>query len=377
MSANIEISKATGAASFVWGRQPGWHKLGKQAQPGDTITDLQARAGHFPVNEGKVYRADGTAIDGYKYLCKSDGTELCIMPSTYEVHQAHKLWDLYVSPFMATGRTSLDAAGSLDDGRKIWVCARLEGLAADITGKGDTVLPFISFCSSYDGSLKTEVLFHDSRIVCANTLAIARGSKATKAVSAKHTKHSVLKLEQIAESINLESQDFSANVKVYQAMTRTPFSANQLAAYIRAVFTPAKVEDEDGAKRLLKQIEPMVRWSSMDLDAAHDRIVAMADLPAGPATPVVDSILDDILARAEDQVMEIVETPNRVGGVSQLARGTMWDAYNATTEYLTHERGHGPASRLESLWFGPAAVQASRAFDVARAMATGAPMPRC
>jgi phage/plasmid-like protein (TIGR03299 family) len=370
---DIEI-RANGKASFVFGREPGWHGLGAMAPEGASLSEIKALAAHFPVCEKAIHTADGSIIDGYKQIVRADGKSLCVMPSTYEVHQADTLWDLYVAPFMADGRLILDAAGSLSDGRKIWVCGRLESLAADVTGKGDICLPFLSFCSSYDGTLKTEVLFHDQRIVCANTLAVARNSAASKLLSAKHTRHSALRLEEIAKSINLEARDFSANTEAYRAMAATKFNSSMLDGYIKAVFTPSKADSADAAKRLIKQIEPLVRWSQAD---AIEAISSMVDFPTtGEPSVQSDPYLDEILARAEASVMEIVETPNRATGVAVGSRGTLWDAYNGVTEYLTHERGRGADTRLEALWFGPASLQAQRAFDVAAAMAKGAPIPR-
>jgi phage/plasmid-like protein (TIGR03299 family) len=374
MSDDIEIM-ANGSAAFVYGKVPGWHSLGAVAKPGATCAELREQAGHFPVGEHKCFTADGSVIDGYKHLVRTDGKDLGIVAESYKVHQAETLWDLYVEPYMRDGRLSLDAAGNLAGGRKIWVCGKIESLAVDVTGKGDIVLPYLSFASSYDGSLKTEVMFHDQRIVCANTLAMARNSDATKMVSAKHTRHSALKLEQIAASIALETQDFAANTAAYALMARTPLRAAELESYVKAVFTPEKSDNEDSAKRLIKSIEALVKWTDTSYADAGDRLASMVEFPSLTESPR-DSILDDILDAATARVMDIVETPNRTGGVSQGARGTVWDVYNAATEYLSHERGRSAETRIEALWFGPAYAQSVRAFDVAFAMAKGAPIPR-
>ena len=50
-------------------------------------------------------------------------------------------------------------------------------------------------------------------------------------------------------------------------------------------------------------------------------------------------------------------------------RGTWWAAYNAVSEYLTHERGRAADTRLDSLWFGQGANLNGRALSVALEMA--------
>jgi phage/plasmid-like protein (TIGR03299 family) len=373
MSHDIEIT--THGASFVYGngKKPGWHGLGAMAAESDTIEDMQVKAGHLPVAGQSMFLADGTKVEGWKAIVRADGKQIATMRDSYEITQAARLWDLMIRPFMASGRVNLECAGSLDNGAKIWACAQIPSLAKDITGKGDIVLPYVSFASSYNGKLPNMAFFHDGRVECANTLRIALDSDATRLVSVKHTKNSPAKLETVAASLDLEARDFTANVKAYQAMAATRFNASMLDSYIRAVFTPEKSGDDDAAKRLIKAIEPLVIWSGTDLAAAQDRLLDMAGLPSAGTEIGAGA---DIIDRAYEATMEILETPNRVGGVSNMARGTVWDAYNATTEYLSHVRGRSAETRMDALFFGPAAAQSARAFDVAHAMARGAPLPR-
>ena len=77
----------------------------------------------------------------------------------------------------------------------------------------------------------------------------------------------------------------------------------------------------------------------------------------------LSSAKDDAAKRLVKDIVPLFEAgkgSNIVG-----VRGTLWAGYNAVTEYLTHHRGHSDATRLESLWFGPAHNQNERAFQVA------------
>ena len=62
-----------------------------------------------------------------------------------------------------------------------------------------------------------------------------------------------------------------------------------------------------------------------------------------------------------------------VGGDLPGVRGTYWGAYNAVTEYLSHDAGRSrdpvesARQRLEALWFGKGAETADRAHQLALA----------
>ena len=49
----------------------------------------------------------------------------------------------------------------------------------------------------------------------------------------------------------------------------------------------------------------------------------------------------------------------------ELGSGTVWNAYNAVTEYLTWEKGRTTDNRLHSLWFGADVNTNQKAFDAA------------
>ena len=50
-------------------------------------------------------------------------------------------------------------------------------------------------------------------------------------------------------------------------------------------------------------------------------------------------------------------------------RGTVWQAYNAVTEYITHDYGRSDDSRLQAQWFGATATMGKKALDLALAAA--------
>ena len=56
---------------------------------------------------------------------------------------------------------------------------------------------------------------------------------------------------------------------------------------------------------------------------------------------------------------------NGAGQHLKSAKGTMWGAYNAVTEYLTHEYGNSDDKRLYNNWFGSSLRTNDQALKVA------------
>jgi hypothetical protein len=75
----------------------------------------------------------------------------------------------------------------------------------------------------------------------------------------------------------------------------------------------------------------------------------------------------------EGRIHESVRKAFEAGRGNDLAgvKGTWWAAYNAVTEYLSHERGRTDESRLNSLWYGDSAQKNWRALSIAVQKVTG------
>ena len=114
-------------------------------------------------------------------------------------------------------------------------------------------------------------------------------------------------------------------------MARKGVTKDSLSEYVTRVFRP-------------KAVEP-----AHDLDDANDNEQEeKCERLVGKITPLFEG-----------------GRGNNLPGV----RGTVWGLYNATTEYLTWERGRNADNRLTSLWFGDGQGVAQRAFTEAVKMA--------
>ena len=136
----------------------------------------------------------------------------------------------------------------------------------------------------------------------------------------------------------MKRQQFTASIAELQQMAATPCTDQQFRNYCAAVFADqlaGTVNDRRG-------------------DASSARPKTISDLPAW------DSLANKFAGDA-------------IGSDIPGVKGTMWAAYNAVTEYFTHDAGRtldeteAARKRLESLWWGSAANSITKAHTLALA----------
>ena len=232
----------------------------------------------------------------------------------------------WFKPFLEDRQASLHTAGCLDEGRKVWVLARLSLDNATIV-PGDEVSKFILLSNSHDGTLAVRVGFTPIRVVCMNTLRMAHSDDATKLIRIRHHKTVQKTLENIREVMNLANAEFEATAEQYRFLaSKRVANVNDLEKYVKVVL---KIEEPEDGKPL--------------------------------PTRTVNTIAD-IVKRFD----------NGIGSNIPGVRGTFWGAYNAVTEWLSYERGHNTDTRMHSLWFGDSANVNRLALDTALELADAA-----
>lgn len=298
-----------------------WHKLGRVI-PGQvrTAADAIAAAGlDWHVSLAALRTDLGADVPMARAVVRDDTAEvLGVVGTGFRVLQNRDAFAAF-DPWAAEGILTYETAGSLRNGGRVWILARL-ALDSMSIGKGDDVAAFALLAHGHDGSLAIRVKGTCVRVVCANTLAASlldgavtqrfthRGDVVGKAANA------VASLDGIREAA--ESQ-----AAIYRALTNAgPKDDDAVLDYLAAVF----------------------QESSESLAAKGARKApAIADLFEG----------------------------NAIGAGLATSAGTYWGLYNALTEYLTHHAGGGngerAGKRAESSVWGSAAGDAERGLSVA------------
>lgn len=162
MAANIE--------SMFYTREKPWHGLGTYVSEAPTSAEALELAGlNWKVVQKNVYTDSGRMIPEYKVNVRdSDDRVLGIVSDRYRVVQNDEAF-AFTDELLGKG-VRYETAGSIFNGRKIWLLAKLPD---DYVIAGDKVSPYLVFSNTHDGTGSVKVAITPIRVVCNNTLNLA------------------------------------------------------------------------------------------------------------------------------------------------------------------------------------------------------------
>jgi phage/plasmid-like protein (TIGR03299 family) len=303
---------------FYVGETP-WHGLGVALNESPTIREAIVAAGlDWTVALRDLFTADGVRVGHRATVRESDGSILGVVGPRYQPLQNADALDWF-QPFVDSGEARLHTAGSLDEGRKVWVLAELNRDPSVIV-PGDDVRKFILLSNSHDGTTAVRPGFTPIRVVCANTLAAAHCSTASKFLRVRHTRKIASNLEKVRDIMNAANADFEATADQYRYLASKDFNQADVRRYVKILLDVENVSD--------------------------------ADMPTR-----TKNIIEEVLAT--------IEGPRQsLPGV----KGTWWSAYNGFNEYLNYTRGRNSDNRMNSLWFGTGSTDNRKALELALSM---------
>ena len=320
MAHDIEIVNGTASMAY-FGKTP-WHGLGTPLEESDLYdwTSASRKAGlDWTVDLVPLVTADTQAGVEHKAVRRStDSKVLGVVGPRYHPLQNSDAFKWF-QPFLDAREASLNTAGSLKGGSRVWVLAKLNRDPL-VIAEGDEVEKFLLLSHGHDGSLAVRCGFTPVRVVCQNTLSMAHTADASKLIRIKHTRDVLENLANVRAVMDLANSEFEATAEQYRLLARKSINQADLRKYVQRVL---KVEDDLEASTRMKNI--------------IGEIVRLAETGRGNDLPSI--------------------------------RGTYWSAYNGVSEYLTHERGRNADNRMNSLWFGDGAATNRHALEVAVAMA--------
>lgn len=315
--------------------QDTWHGKFQVLSEAPTLQEGIKLAGlDWPVYTGNILDSNGNMIEGSKQTYRMLGDErihLGIVGDNYRPLQNDQAFSFF-DPFVANGMVKINTAGSLFNGKRIFVNCEIQNDNLSIL-PGDEIKSYVLLSNSHDGTLAVRVGFTPIRVVCNNTLTMAHHSEASKLIKVKHRKNMIITLESLRETMDLVNQQFIATAEQYRHLTTLPCNQEDLEKYVKQVF------------------------SLKGLEAGLDDVV---DLP---------SINKDGSERKQKVLVPIQEL-FEAGRGSDIpgVKGTMWGAYNAISEYVQYDRGNIKTTeddRFSSINFGTGAKIVERALAVA------------
>ncbi len=312
-----EIENINGQVPMFYVNETPWHGLGKHLDAPPTVREGIVAAG-LDWNVGlkplitKDLHEDVPALATYR---ETDGQILGVVGPNYTPLQNIEAFNFF-NPFLEAGLCTLETAGALRGGKRIWVLAKIKSDPIEVA-KGDEVLKFILLSNSHDGTTAVRVGFTPIRVVCANTLGWAHESAASQLIRVRHGANVAENVEKLGEIMDVANSKFNAQAEQYQFLANRQINAADLKKYVEVVFDI----NPDGKRK--------------------------------------------------SQVMEKVIPLFEKGKGNDLAsiKGTYWAAYNAAIEYMQYEKGKSREVRLDSNWFGANVGLNKKALEVATTMA--------
>jgi phage/plasmid-like protein (TIGR03299 family) len=229
----------------------------------------------------------------------------------------------FFDPFIQAGEATYETAGSLENGKRIWVLAKINKDPLEIV-KGDTVEKFILLSNTHSGGFAVTGGLTPIRVVCNNTLKGAMMSSKSRLFRATHSKQMITRLEDLQADIAQADAAFKMAGEAYRKFAKKQLNKSTFDQFMAQTF----------------------QWSTGGVHSSkRDETIQKA------TTATIERLME--IGRGAD-----------IKGV----QGTIWGAYNAVTEYVQHEQGKAD-TRLNRAWFGSGNNLNQRAFEAAVSVA--------
>lgn len=191
MAANVE--------SMFYVRETPWHGLGTRvSEAPDSQRALIVAGLNWNVVQEPVYTGENERIEGYKVNVRdTDRKVLGVVSDRYKIVQNREAF-AFTDELLGEG-VRYETAGSLQNGRKVWMLARMPH---EYIISGERISPYMVFFNSHDGSGAIKVALTPIRVVCQNTLNLAL-STAKRSWSMIHTGNIQGKMQEARDTLFL------------------------------------------------------------------------------------------------------------------------------------------------------------------------------
>lgn len=328
-----EIDMTTGKAAIAYAGGSVWHKLGTRFDELMTSEQALEAAGlNFEVKKFPAFFYSPESGTDSDYRCVADRyvtvrtdtmTGLGTVGRSYEPIQNASSFD-FMDSLIDQGKVRYEVAGAIRGGSTVWMLAKLP---AEVRVSHDDVSNcYLLLTNSHDGSKACSVAFTAIRVVCANTLRLAKQVGLKHEIKIRHSGTISGKLAAAQEALGLANESFYEYGQQARAMSFREYRNQQeVDQFINGVLG----------------------------------VRAMDDMTSQQKT-------------TRNNLMDLIETG--MGTDLPGVKGTYWGLLNAVTEYVDHKRpsrvGKGKDSdevRLEAVTWGGGAVMKERAYELALA----------
>ena len=205
--------------------------------------------------------------------------------------------------YCMAGDMEMHTAGSLDNGRNVWVLAKVKE-SFSILGD-DQVDSYLLFSNPHKYGKAIDVRFTPIRVVCNNTLTMSLNADSKNQVKLNH--RTAFDADNVKQTLGIAHDKFSKYKEVAEFLSSKRYTKESLINYYNEVFPHTY---------------------------------------AGSKGKTVESFND--LTKNAKAAFDVLHTqPGATKG-----EGSFWQAFNSVTYMTDHLMGRSAESRLNSAWFG-------------------------
>jgi len=285
MAHNIDMTNGRANIAFLGSRNDIWHRLGQEMPEGMSIEDWAKAAGlTWSAVKTPIYvewNGAKVLVPNVKAIQRNDnGLVLGTGTDQYQIHQPRETLDWAQQYVNQDSRFKIDVAGSLRQGRVIWVTAVFDADGSggiNIAGQKHVIRLLMS--TTFDATAATINKLTDTRVVCNNTLDVALGGDHRAEVRTRHnTKFN-------ADRVSRELEGMAQAVEHYKAfgdtMAHTRMVKETVSKYFKALLDiPFDAKPDDVSSRKMNQFGDLNRAYSQTLQEGAQPETAWAALNA-------------------------------------------------------------------------------------------------
>lgn len=241
MLANVE--------TMFYTRVAPWHGLGVCVENAlNSAEALKASGLDWNVTQRPIMTEDSVPIPGYKANIRdTDNRILGVVSERYRVVQNSEAF-AFTDALLGEG-VRYETAGSLQNGKKIWLLAKLP---EKYIMEGEKIEPYLVFSSSHDGSGAIKVAMTPVRVVCQNTLNLALNS-AKRIWSTVHVGELSAKMNEAYSTLQLAEKYMSNLGGEFSRLSKIKLTDSKVMEYIEMLL-PMDDEPTDIHRKNIKHI---------------------------------------------------------------------------------------------------------------------------
>lgn len=232
-----------------------WHRVGKDVMKpnGESMTTgeaiVEAQMGWTVRKENQLVQSTGEVVPDKFAIVRNDNNKyMGTVGGGYEIVQNAEAFDWFDGVLGKKNAPIIETAGSLFEGRKIFISAKLPDTIKVLNGvgkKADHIEKYLFLSSSHDASGSIICGFTPVRIVCNNTLQMAL-KEADNVIRIKHTKNVKERLAMASKIMKMVDGATTELTASFNKMSKVKITDQRLREYIACVMsTQEKIVELD------------------------------------------------------------------------------------------------------------------------------------